>query len=281
MSLKAIYDNQEDIPAEYIALFAEKNGKYEIQVEGVKTSGDVERLQTSLQRERDEHKETKAKLRAYDWVGDLDEDGVTALRDKIEDLEASAGEGGGPSEEEIEAMVEKRVERALRKPNKTIEELSQINQQHLNAIQLHEAAANQRKIRDHVENVLGGKDAPQIVKGAREDIIPFAERIMTVNERGEVVTKDGVGFEPGVNFGEVLGDLKAEGKRSHWFPASQGAGAAGSDGSSVPGGTNPFAKDTFSMTEIGKLVSADKTRALAFAKAAGRTDLIQSLKLDQ
>ena len=85
MKLKAIYDKKEDIPEGFESAYVERNGKFELQVEGMKTSADVERIQTALDKERDDHKTAKRRLKG---LGD-DEDGDTVqdLKDKVEDLE--------------------------------------------------------------------------------------------------------------------------------------------------------------------------------------------------
>jgi hypothetical protein len=281
--LKALYDNQEDIPAEFASLFTERNGKWEIQVEGIKTPGDTERLQRALDSEREAHRETRGKLRNFDWVGDMSEDGLQTLRDENEDLKAH--NGSGPSKEEIDEMVEKRaetkVERALRKPLKMIEDLRTANNAHVSAIGLHEAAGAQRTIRDHVEEALNGKDAVSVAKGAMEDIVPFALRVMNVNDRGEVVTRENAGVTPGISFSELITDMKTEGKRPHWFVASQGAGASGSEGPTGPTGNNPFSAETFNMTEASKIVAADRNKALILCRQAKRQDLIAIYNLDK
>ena len=281
--LNAVYDNQEDIPAEFVSLFTERNGKWEIQVEGIKTPGDTERLQRALDSERENHRDTRNSLRKFDWVGDLNEDSIQTLRDENEDLKVHQGSGPSPEEidEKVRKLAETQVERALRKPTKELEGLRAEVSAHRNAISLHEAAGAQRAIRDHVDSALNGKDAIPVVKGSIEDIVPFAQRIMTINERGEVVTKEGVGVPPGIPFGELLSDLKAEGKRPHWFVQSQGAGAGGGSGGSNFGGNNPFAEESFNMTAIAKIVAADKPKALAMARQAKRNDLIESFSLDK
>ena len=43
MALKAVYSSQEEIPEAHRELFSEKGGKWEIQVEGMKTEADIER----------------------------------------------------------------------------------------------------------------------------------------------------------------------------------------------------------------------------------------------
>ena len=265
--LKAIYTNIEDIPAEYQSLYTERNGAYELQVEGMKTTGDVERLQTALSNERNAHKDTRGK---YNWVGDLNSDEVQNLRDAQEDLQHQLeNRPAGASDEQVQERAEQLAARQMRGVERQLAELQASQASYQNAISLHEAAAAQRSIRDSVDSALTGENSIAIIDSAREDIVPFAERIMELNERGEAVTKDGVGFEPGLPFGEVLADLKASGRRSHWFQGNTGAGASGSAGAGKANlGSNPFA-GTPNLTEIGKAVTADPAKARLLAKAAG------------
>ena len=55
MALKAILDSLTDIPEALHGEYVERNGKFELQVEGMKTQGDVDRLQTALTKERNNH----------------------------------------------------------------------------------------------------------------------------------------------------------------------------------------------------------------------------------
>ena len=264
--LKAIYNSSEEIPAEFAGLYEERNGAFELQVEGMKTAGDIERLQTALSNERSAHKDTRGK---YGWVGDLTNDEVQNLRDAQEDLSHQLeNRPAGLSDEQVEERAERLAARQMRGVERQLAELQTEKSSYLNAISLHEAAAAQRSIRDSVDSALSGDNSIAIVNSAKEDIIPFAERIMTLNERGESVTRDGVGFEPGLSFGEVLADLKATGRRSHWFPGNTGAGASGSASAGTNLGSNPFA-GTPNLTEIGKAVKADPAKAKLLAKAAG------------
>jgi len=61
-----------------------------------------------------------------------------------------------------------------------------------------------------------------------------------------------------------------EGKAFRAADFNGGGGAPGSGGGKG-GAVNPFAKDTFNMTEQAKLIKADPTAAAALAKAAGVT----------
>lgn len=61
-----------------------------------------------------------------------------------------------------------------------------------------------------------------------------------------------------------------EGKAFRAADVNGGGGALGSGGGKG-GAVNPFAKDTYNMTEQAKLIKADPTAAAAMAKAAGVT----------
>jgi DNA-binding transcriptional MerR regulator len=246
------------------------DGKFQLQLDGgpQDLSGDVQRLKGALEKERDAHKQTKSKYAGLDGVT-LEE--IQELRDKAEDLEYQLEKAGKPNDEAIEERAEKLAARQTRKLEEQIAALQGEKDSYLNAIALHEAAANQRKIKDAVEAALTGDDALSIVDSAREDIIPFAERIMTINDDGEVVSKDGVGFEPGLSFSEVLGDIQASNRRGHWFKQNKSAGANGGDGNQA-GGPNPFkAGPTFNLTKASQLVKEDPKRARALIMAAGES----------
>ncbi len=243
------------------------DGSFTLQVTGAPTdqSGDVVRLKGSLEKERLAHKETKAKLAG---LGGITPDEVQELRDKAEDLEYQLGKAGESNDEAIEERALKLAERQTRKLEQKIGELQDANTAHLNAISLHEAAGNQRKIKDAVEAALTDENVPPIVDSAREDIVPFAERIMTINDEGQVVSRDGVGFEPGLSFGEVLGDIRDSGRRGHWFKGNKSGGAQSGTGSDL-GGENPWKAETRNMTKAQKMVVEDPKRARSMIIAAG------------
>ena len=167
-------------------------------------------------------------------------------------------------EDAIEARAEKLAGRATRKLEDQLAAVTGERDAHLNAIGLHEAAQGQRLIKDSVEKAIG-ENGIKLADGAILDVVPFAERIMQVQD-GRVVSREGVdGIESGLGFGDVLADIQASGRRAHWFPASAGAGAQGGSGNDL--GTNPFASGN--LTEIGQAVQADPVKARTLAKAAG------------
>ena len=268
MSLKFQLESLDGVDDAIAPYYQETENGFQLQLDGgpQDLSGDVTRLKGALEKERSAHKETKSKYAGLDGITP---DEVQGFRDQIEDLEFKLGEKKDLDEGAIEERAERLAERKLRKSQAQIEQLTAENAAHLNAIQLHEAAGNQRRIKDAVDAALTGEKAPPIVDTAREDIIPFAERIMGVDEEGNVVTRDGVGFEPGLTFAEVLDDIRDSGRRKHWFKGNTSGNANGDNGGSGFNGSNPFKAETKNLTEATKLIKADPKRARQLIISAG------------
>lgn len=87
MALKAILDSIDDLPEDVKKEYVEKNGKFELQVEGMKTQADVERLQGALTKERNDHKAVRDRL---GLLGDRKIEDVLATLDRVPELEAAA-----------------------------------------------------------------------------------------------------------------------------------------------------------------------------------------------
>lgn len=246
------------------------DGRFHLQVTGgpKDQSEDVVKLKRSLDAAREDVKAAKNK---FAWAGDLTPEEVQELRDAKEDLETQLGDKKGASQEEIEERAERLAARKTRKLEQDLANARNAIANHENAIGLHEAAGNQRRIRDAVDSALTGKDAVQVYDSAREDIYPYAERIMTVLEDGSVVSRDGVGVDPEVSIKEILTDLQTAGKKDHWFKRNESGDLNGNRNPNTVTGDNPF-KDgpTFSVTKIGQLKKADPKRATALCKAAGK-----------
>jgi len=265
--LDYLIDSLDSVDEHFHSEYTEVDGKFQLQLQGGPSdqAGDVSRLKGSLDKERDAHKATKSRLSN---LGGITPEEIQELRDKAEDLEFKLEKSGESNDEAIEERAEKLAARKTRKLEEQINTLTGDNANYISAISLHEAAGNQRRIKDAVESALIGDDSLKVVDSAREDILPFAERIMTINEDGNVVSKDGVGYEPGLTFIEILSDLQVAGKRGHWFEGNKSAGAGGGEGSDL-GGVNPF-KDGTLNAAAQRLVVDDPKRAKSLILAAGQ-----------
>lgn len=265
MALKTTYDDQNDIPEQYRDLYAERDGKWELTgIEGVKTQADIDRLNESLRKEREDHKKTKDRLKVW---GDLDHDEVHKKLDQYEELKLKAEQH--PNKDDIEAQVNKlaeaKVVTATAPLERELKELRQAVVEKDATINDFQAKETSRTISDAVRKAA---TEGKVVASAMDDILLLGERVFEVQEDGSVLTKDSVGVTPGVAPDIWLGEMQE--RRPHWWPASQGAGGRGSGGGEGFS-NNPFSHDHWNLTEQGKEYKTNPKRAEQMAKAAGTT----------
>lgn len=256
MALKTIYSSQDEIPEQHRDLFTERNGQWELTgVEGIKTQADVDRLQTALNKERSDHKETKTSL---DKFNGLDPDEVHAQLDKIPALEAAAS---GKAQELDEAQ-----RRQLLAPLER--QIANLTKERDDAVVERDSLKGERRS-DKIRAALTDAAVKgKIIDTALDDVLLYGERVFDLNEDGSIIVKDGVGFTPGIDPNSWLQDMQA--KRPHWWPPSQGGGAGGSGGVGSDG-PNPWRKDQWNMTEQGRIYRENPERAAQLAKMAGTT----------
>lgn len=268
MALEALYENENDIPEAHRELFSEKSGKWELTgVTGIKTTADTDRLSTSLTKEREDHKTTKARLTAF---GEMDPeqaqrnaDEVAELQAKLETAEAAVGENK-PDEAVIDKLVEARVATVVKPIQRDLDKLTKLSGDQADTILAHELKDTNRTISDSVRTAAG---EAKIISSAMEDALMLAERVFEVTEDGAVLTRDNVGVTPGID--PTVWFTEMQEKRQHWWPNSQGGGAGGGGGGGGFGGDNPFTYKGWNMTAQGKVVREDPERAQRMAKSAG------------
>ena len=253
------YPDRASIPSEVRHLYTEVDGVYKVLSAGsIKSKADTDRLQESLRKEREDHKETKARVAGF---GDLDADEVLAKLDRIEELEAAAGDK--IDDTKINEMVETRMKAKLAPLERELTKVKNEKAELSEKVTQYSENEKRRTIHDHVRKAA---KAEHIRDTAIEDALMMGERIFEIDESGNVVTRDGVGVTPGLDATVWLSEVKTS--RPHWWPESQGAGAKG--GTGTPGyANNPFSAEGWSMTEQGNLIRSNPERAAQMAKAAG------------
>lgn len=275
MALKAIYDKLDDIPEAFRELYAERSGRYELTgIEGIKTNGDVERLQRDLNKERDAHKATKDRLRplrldGYSFVEMSDDQLKTALEklDGYDELVTKAEAGGANNDEKINQLVEARIKSKLGPIERERNDLATKLKEAEGKITDYEASSRRRRIHDEVRKACV---AAKIRSEAEEDVLMLAERVFDdSDDSGKVITKDNVGTTPGVTPDIWLTEMQS--KRPHWWPESQGGGAKGGKAGGM-NGNNPWSSSNWNMTEQSKyVVEHGEEKARQMAQAAGVT----------
>jgi hypothetical protein len=259
--MKRVYDNQSDIPAGLESYYTEKDDKWvrdDSKIEAVPAaSGDITRLNTALKSEREAHKKTKETLTAKEAERVQAAEALEALQ-----LQVDAGDGK-PDENKIGELVTARVNAKVAPLNKKIDELTTA----LGAKDGEIVAFQTEQRRSKIASVVSAVAVKEkIVDTGIDDVIDLATRVMDINEAGQVVTKDGAGFTPGLDPMAFLGELKI--KKPHLWPTSQGGGAKGSGGTGAQG---DWGKMT--LTERGQYMKTHGTeKANQLAKSSGYAD---------
>lgn len=259
MALKAVVENLNDVPEQFHELYTERNGKYEITgIEGMKTQGDVDRLQQALTKERGDHKAVKDKfapLSNYDINDVLDRLG------RFDELAAAAE--GKLDDAKIEELVGKRINGKLAPVQRELEtykgQLTEAQQQ----LQQYQQREVQRTIFDEVRKA---GTASKVLPEAMEDALLLAERVFEISDDGRVVTKDNVGVTPGIDAAVWFSELQT--KRPHWWAPSFGGGGRG-NGNNVGGKANPWTHENWNLTEQGNILKANRQQAENMARSAG------------
>lgn len=267
MVLKDTHEKIEEIPEEFQSLYTEKDGKWELTgIQGVKTQGDVDRISTSLTKERNEHKATKEKLTIW---ADFDHEEVVKKLDKIPELEAAAK--GKLDEAQIEEIVARRVDGTIRSKLAPVErknkELSKENGELKEDNTKFKSADRTRSIHDSVRKAL---TSSKVLPDAQEDALILADRCFEIREDdGKIVTRDNIGITPGLDASGWLSEIQE--RKRHWWGESVGGGSKGSSpGTGIPGGKNPWSAEHWSLTEQGRVFKEHgKERCEQLAKAAG------------
>lgn len=258
MALKAIHDKQEDIEEVYRELYTERDGKWEITgIQGIKTQADVDRVQEGARKEREDHKETKAKLAAFDG---LEAEDVHKKLDRIGELEAAAADK--IDEGKLEEMAEARAKTRLAPVERECARLKKENEALLGDNEGLKGESSTRKIHDDVR-----KHAKGVIPEAMDDVLMNADRVFEVTAEGQILTKEGCGVTPGVTPDIYFQEMQP--KRPHWWPASEGGGSKGS-GNTGGMPDNPWLKQHWNMTKQGQIYKEQGAeKAGQLAKMAG------------
>ncbi|MFN7141905.1 MAG: hypothetical protein ACK4UN_21505 [Limisphaerales bacterium] len=258
MALKFRFKTKEEIPAEHVGLYVERDGAWFLDADGVveKTKFDEFRnTAATLQKERDELKKR--------FEG-IDPDEVRRLAEEKEKLELEAK---GHKPEEIEKIVETRLKNARSEWDKQFTavtaERDALNAR-LTSIQIDQGvttAATKRGLRPTA--------IPDITARAR-NVFRLVNGVPTAFEAdGKTVRYGKDGFTP-MTLEEWIDSQVSE--APHLFESNAGSGsgatAPGGVGRAVPPVKNPFKRETWNLTEQMKLLKSDPALAARLKAAA-------------
>lgn len=260
MTLKAILDKIDDLPDALKSEYVEKNGKFELSVEGMKTQGDVDRVNEALRKEKSDFSAYKGRFAPLD--GKKVED-ILATLDRVPELEAAAA--GKLDDAKINEIVETRIKTRLGPVERERDQLKVQLGEKEKTIGEYTAVNKTRSVHDAIRQAA---TVAKVLPEALDDALMLAERHFEVTDDGRVVTKDGVGVTPGIEATAWFSDLQS--KRRHWWGQTTGGGSGGSRGG-AGGANNPFSDSNWNMTQQGEMVRSNLQLAEQMAKAAGTT----------
>lgn len=260
MAIPFSADNLDTIDAAYHPLYTQSgDGKFILTgVEGVKPQAEFDKVYGSLIKERNDHKSSKDKFAP---LANFELADVLAKLDKYPELEQAAA--GKLDDAAIQTIVEGRLNTTTAPLKRQLEQLSASLAEKDTLINAYAAKETTRTVHDAIRDAIGKSKGFQ--PSAAEDVLMLAERMFEVGEDGKVTVRDGVGATPGSDPTVWLVEMQT--KRPHWWGASQGGGAAGG-GSGVGGGTNPWSKATFNLTEQGRITVENPQRAQQLKNSA-------------
>jgi len=274
-------EKEADIPAHLVDEYVEKDGAWVLKVEG--EIPDVKKTLEALRKERGDHGSLRKQHNSITAIlktalkdADVTPETIQALVDEREDLAARLEQAGktAPSYEQIEQGVQRRLAQHVRPierdRDKFKTERDAFEQENITF----KADARRRRLSTKVADATQGERGVGLEDGALDDATLLAERIFEEVSEGVFQTKDNCGYSPGLDPREWLLEVQTTGRRKHWFKKNVGAGANSSGGSGGDAGiVNPLTKENWNMTEIGKIISTDRAKAIRLARAAKLTDV--------
>lgn len=272
--LKTIYDTEDEIPEGLKDYYVERNGKFEIQAEGVKTQADIDRVQEGLRKEKADHKATKEKLQAF---GELDPAKIPDQLAELETVKAqldAAIKDGKVDPEKQQATIDAHVKRALGPVEREKTQLQRdldIARKTVTERDAEKAALENSIKRGKIQGTLrDAAIAAKLIPTAIDDAVQIGADSFEIAEDGRILTKESSGITAGIEAKDWFKDMQEV--RPHWWPASVGGGAGGGRGGVLNRAENPWTAEGWNMTKQGQYLRANgEEKAAAAAKAAGVT----------
>lgn len=265
MALKAVLDTLDGLDEHVAALYTQRGDKFEIAVEipgieGIKSFTDFGNLNKALQKERADHRAVKDRFAP---LGDRKPEEILTILDRVPELELKAA--GALDETKLETIVNGRITAKLAPVERELQTAREALLTSQATIQGYQQKEVQRTIGDSVRSA---SSKSHVVESAVEDVTLLAERVFTLDETGKVVTKENVGCTPGISPEVWLNEMQS--KRPHWWGPSGGGGAGGAGGQRQFT-NNPWTNENWNLTEQGKILMENASRADQLAKSAGTT----------
>ncbi len=256
MALKAVVDSLDSIDAGLHDHYTEKDGKFYLQIDGIKDHPDTQALRSALERVRQEKKDLIAahdadKLRLDGLPDDFDAAAYDALKAQADGKEP-------PKTDEQVTRVREQLER------KHQTELGKKDER----IAALEGQIRKVTIDDGLSKAM---DEANVDPKHKTKLLPYLKAIGAIKldevdgEFKAVVETD---MGP-VALARFVTDWAASDDGKDYVTKPSGPDARGNNGRGGAVEANPWAKDTFNLTKQGEIARADPAKAQRLKAAAG------------
>jgi hypothetical protein len=235
--------------------------KYVLDVEGVKPLTEFNKVYSSLEKERNDHKQVKQRLSAF---GELEPETIQQQLARISELEELA-KGSAIDDAKLDTMVNARLNAKIQPLESEKNLLAQRAQELEKQVSKYTELERQRRMADEFSAKI---KAAKIDPRFEETIMLKAERLFAETEDGKFLTKDNLPNVTGYMPFEVW-LTEQQVSNPHYWGDNIGGGARGSSTQSYRG-KNPF-EGGFrgDVTEQMRLEREQPALAAQLKKAAG------------
>lgn len=261
MALKAILDSLDSVDAALHEFYTEKDGKFILQIEGLREHPEATALRNALDRVRREKTELTDKMTSLEARLDGLPDDFSA--EQYEDLKAKAEAGGG-------ADVDEQVQRVRDQMQRRIDQLTTKHQNDLRARDEKIAQKDAQLERTIIDRGLqAAMDEANIDPKHKKMLAPYLRTLgkaKVTDDAGELVAliETDMGEVP---ISKFVADWASSDAGKEYVSKPTGLDSKGSDGRRMEG--NPFGKQAWNKTDQGRVIKDDRAKAERLAKAAG------------
>ncbi len=266
MPLLAIIDEKSAIPAGLESFYTEADGKFVLQVEGMKSQADFDNYAEALKKRftdaaADFSKQQNAGI-SHDDVAAMIKDGFAKFQPPAPGAKPN-GDGGDPPGGDVAARLHD-LERNAAKSEETITKLTEERDAAL-------GASRSTTIKNALNSAAQKAGATPEGIG---NLVTLVEPNFELTQDGQVVTKlDSKTTSPNTKPDDFFAAAAREKQYRMFWPASTGAGADNDGGGPGAGGDlgadNPWTIKGWNMTKQGHIFQKDKAEAERLAKVAG------------
>jgi len=191
MALRVSYAKKEEIPEALVALYVEKDGKWDLEVDGMVPSDDLATIKTRLDDFRTNNITLTEKLKAFDGKKVLSQEEVDEFA-RLHEQEQSIKDKKLIDSGKLDELLANRTEKMRADFEAQIESLNKSLAASKEIAGLHEGRLSTVLVESEVGRVLS-KSGNRPIQGALDDIYTRAGKTWKVNDKGSLVALDATG----------------------------------------------------------------------------------------